>query len=1004
MVRFVGRQEQMNRFTEGLTQGHGEIIRHTGLPGIGKSMLLRELCNICEEQAHPHIWLDLEGWLPANEQEALLELTRFAHHLDLQQAAKSLSERIAEGVQTLTHGLDVSEQIAEEFAIPGGKATAKIGKVVISNAARPLLNQRAQVSDEEAKNHPERYLLNTLVSIGQKEEQTRPVLFLDAYEHILKNDPKIQSSLSLAFNHPREIRSHEINLSHWLANLVQWLSERGWLVVLAGRNIPNSNQQDEIPRFSKEEILNAIEQHPALNGYLLDEAESLLRILTTLSFGGNPLWLQIGINLLEKLLEEGESLADLAAADSKYLQECFETEDPLSTDAYDGIEHGHCKLNLINRMLPTLEGMEAQAWRIALPRILDRGMVRVLFDEKQANMILHNFKLAGVFRKERTQFALHEEIRDLLLAYARSKGLLALEKVKPLHGKLWGYILEKFELHEEEGLAKERVEAVPHIWLLEACHHRCFSVIEPDEHQLEPVKFATLLMGSSSLTIPDKFSLAKEIPSLPQADLSVWEDRFEKEYEHLSDLLGSELMQSFWNDMILGKVHSIDNQNYWKNRVQKGGSAAEYWALILVLFMVKERPETIIQYIDELQKKFSRSADVNVQMYCAKALFNKGATLDHKLKYPHQAVATYDLLWQTYRDSDHPPIQEQCAKALFNKGGTLRRELKDPHQVVTTYDLLWQTYSNSDHPPIQEQCAKTLFNKGVTLGQELKDPDQAVATYDLLWQTYRDSDHPPIQEQCAKALVNKGITLAGELKVPHQAVTTFDLLWKTYSDSDHPPIQELCAEALFDKGVTLAEDLKDPHQAVATYDLLWQTYRDSDHSSIQEQCAKALVNQGGTLADELKDPPAGVAAWDEMLNHFGDSPEPSIQALCLSALENSVEALLVMDESNRALERAEQRLQTIDATHNDYAVMHLLRWIALSTEETGELLEVIRATPPEVQSSWNWNWDQLKGYLPNLPEPHRTLTGHFIAFFAGELDLAELEELEERLAEAKSRL
>ena len=99
-----------------------------------------------------------------------------------------------------------------------------------------------------------------------------------------------------------------LRLSEWLHELFEYLQTKGWRIVMAGREVPRSKPDDQLPRFSRHEILQAARIRPALAEYLPEQDSAIAAVLSTLSFEGNPLWLQVVMNLLENLLAEGKDL------------------------------------------------------------------------------------------------------------------------------------------------------------------------------------------------------------------------------------------------------------------------------------------------------------------------------------------------------------------------------------------------------------------------------------------------------------------------------------------------------------------------------------------------------------------------------------------------------------------------------------------------------------------------------------------------------------------------
>jgi hypothetical protein len=366
MPQFIGREDWLQRFKGYLQQQQGVIWRVTGQPGIGKSTLLRQFEYECEQLERPNVWLDLESFTPAQGLEVLAAMAGAARFFDTEKANKGWKEKVGEGFNTGSGFLLGALELGKGL-IPGGELIAGGAKVLVDLGAG-VAGSAAQTSENAAAAHPELYLLDTLAKAGEK----HPVLLVDTYEHILRNDLKVQSRLVLGYGQAREGSVKTLRLSEWLHELFEYLQAKGWRIVIAGREVPRSKPDDQLPRFSRDEILQAARIRPALAEYLPTQESAIAAVLSTLSFEGNPLWLQVAMNLLENLLAEGKDLAQLAQQPD-HLHECFEKKDWRDSGDDEGIEHGRCKLNLINTLTSHIEGLDEQAWKIALPRVLDDG-------------------------------------------------------------------------------------------------------------------------------------------------------------------------------------------------------------------------------------------------------------------------------------------------------------------------------------------------------------------------------------------------------------------------------------------------------------------------------------------------------------------------------------------------------------------------------------------------------------------------------------------------------
>jgi tetratricopeptide (TPR) repeat protein len=137
-------------------------------------------------------------------------------------------------------------------------------------------------------------------------------------------------------------------------------------------------------------------------------------------------------------------------------------------------------------------------------------------------------------------------------------------------------------------------------------------------------------------------------------------------------------------------------------------------------------PAGAVSLYDDLLHRYGDSSEPAIHIQCVNALISKSRVLEKKLNDPIGAVAAYcilannlndpasvvavyDALLHRYGDSAVSGVQEQCAKALFNKGWTLNR-MHDVAGAVACYDDLLARYSQSENSVIQAQCQMTLAN------------------------------------------------------------------------------------------------------------------------------------------------------------------------------------------------------------------------------------------------------------------------------------------------------
>jgi tetratricopeptide (TPR) repeat protein len=112
----------------------------------------------------------------------------------------------------------------------------------------------------------------------------------------------------------------------------------------------------------------------------------------------------------------------------------------------------------------------------------------------------------------------------------------------------------------------------------------------------------------------------------------------------------------------------------------------------------------------------------------------------------------YDALIARFEDATEPALRLPVAKALVNKGATLD-QLNRSEEEIAVYDALIARFEDATEPALRLPVAKALVNKGATLGR-LNRSEEEIAVYDALIARFEDATEPALREQVAGALVN----------------------------------------------------------------------------------------------------------------------------------------------------------------------------------------------------------------------------------------------------------
>ncbi|MEZ5536626.1 MAG: hypothetical protein R3F02_13505 [Thiolinea sp.] len=323
MRNFVGRKQWIDRFNDYMHPDDGLIWRITGVPGIGKSILLRRFAERCEEARRAHVFLDIEEFQAVHGLDILSELSKSARYFDTEKSNKKLSEKVSESIVKVKDGLGSSILEVGKLIDPSGVFSGS-AKVLLDLGAG-LADSAANMSEEAAAANPELFLLEALAAAG--DDNKKPICLVDTFEHALAGELKLQSRLDFGFAEPRESTLKTQPLAEWLLSLFEFLISKGWRVVISGRNIPEINISEakliksQLKEFSREEIYQAAKKHPVLNFYLSEHSDATLDVLSTLSYEGNPLCLKLATNLLA--LPDKEKNIEILVTKLNDVQQCY---------------------------------------------------------------------------------------------------------------------------------------------------------------------------------------------------------------------------------------------------------------------------------------------------------------------------------------------------------------------------------------------------------------------------------------------------------------------------------------------------------------------------------------------------------------------------------------------------------------------------------------------------------------------------------------------------------
>jgi tetratricopeptide (TPR) repeat protein len=288
--------------------------------------------------------------------------------------------------------------------------------------------------------------------------------------------------------------------------------------------------------------------------------------------------------------------------------------------------------------------------------------------------------------------------------------------------------------------------------------------------------------------------------------------------------------------------------------------------------------QSAINQLDILLSRFGNNDDPNLRKTIARALFNKGHTLE-SLDRHEEAITVYDDMARRFGKADDPALHKQVAHALLHKGIDLGR-LKRGEEAIAVCDELIRRFGEADDPALREGVARGLLNKGVDL-RELKREEEAIAVYDELIRRFGEADDPTFRRYVVGALFNKGVVL-DELKRMEEAIVVYDELIRPFGEADDPALREGVARGLFNKGVDLGE-LGRLEEAIAVYDDLIRRFGEADDPALREQVACGLCKKNLALG-KLGRGEEEIAVHDDLLRRFAATDDPPVRKAVACAL------------------------------------------------------------------------------------------------------------------------
>ena len=331
--------------------------------------------------------------------------------------------------------------------------------------------------------HEELLLLEAL----SKDCKLHPIIFVDSYETLLNESQiyvqKIESHYC-KLDKQIEIYKENIAYNKWLIRLLQYLKQQGALLIIAGVTLDAwQRNQNKLSLFNHQEILK-FARTVGLKHLIEENHIAVAKILSLLSFNGNPLWLKLACHFLLLEMKNGKNLIQLINT-TEVIEDfflIFNTE--IESQNLTNNTH-NCKLALFKRVMPP---PQEKLWIMALPRHLDDEIFNCLFGSQGEILryALDNFGLLTSSSTDKNSFVLHNEIKKLLLNHAQSQHLLRGTTTKNTHRNLAGLYQKR---HFQQGFKNDDV-------LIEQLYHQLMANYNAEvelEHIDRPQLLITLI-------------------------------------------------------------------------------------------------------------------------------------------------------------------------------------------------------------------------------------------------------------------------------------------------------------------------------------------------------------------------------------------------------------------------------------------------------------------------------------------------------------------------------
>lgn len=337
-----------------------------------------------------------------------------------------------------------------------------------------------------------------------------------------------------------------------------------------------------------------------------------------------------------------------------------------------------------------------------------------------------------------------------------------------------------------------------------------------------------------------------------------------------------------------------------------------------------------ITHLDKIIVHFKETAELELQVRVAKALFNR-AVVQTEQKHLDKAIEDYSELSNRFLDTNEISLLHVVVDALFNRAITYGQQ-NNIDDELKEYAEIVKRFSDSNDPTIQVSVANALNNRAA-IQFEQNHFDKAIENNTILIKRFIDSVIPVIQEQVARAFFNNGASHAQQNNL-EEAIKSYTHFINHFKNTCNPNILDHIVKSLFNNAIALQEQNKFD-KARENYTALITRFIDSEESVQQEHVAKSFVNRSGILKQEDRLDEA-IAGYTEVIDLFSSSDQPALLIAVSTSLFNTAMAMSKLGRKNEALENCNEVAKRFTNNTNEDIQQNVAKAVGLSVELSNE--------------------------------------------------------------------